>query len=92
MGEWSLGVHTDLQAQPGWAPAGATAETKAWYRKYWAAQAASYERAGGWVFWSWKCNWLWDSGTDDWRWCYDSAVANGVIPNDATVATSISPC
>lgn len=37
----------------------------AWYKKYFAAQAQSYEQVDGWIFWSWKT-----SGLYDWRWSY----------------------
>lgn len=75
--EWSLGVNTRLKANPGWA------------LKCGAAQAARYERRGGWVFWSWKRSWPWEddrANSEYWRWCYESAIANGVIPEDTTVA------
>ena len=52
--------------------------------------SSRFEKSGGWVFWTWKCNWI--GGKDEWRWCYESAVAAGAIPEDATTASSISPC
>lgn len=61
-----------------------------WYRGYWAAQAQTFEKSGGWIFWTWKCNWM--AGLNDWRWCYQSAVAAGAIPDDASTASSLSPC
>ena len=35
-----------------------------------------------------NCNWI--GGIDEWRWCYQSAVRAGVIPQDATSAQSIA--
>ncbi|KAK8043514.1 SPR1-exo-1 3-beta-glucanase precursor [Apiospora rasikravindrae] len=54
--------------------------------RFWAPRTSEYWRVGGCLFWTWKCNWLWGSSTDDWRWCwcYESAVANGVVPDEAT--------
>ncbi|KAI5917239.1 glycoside hydrolase family 5 protein [Camillea tinctor] len=63
----------------------------AWYKKYFSAQVSVYEkRGGGWVFWSWKCNWI--GGFNDWRWCYKYAVEAGAIPRNASEASSESPC
>jgi hypothetical protein len=67
-----------------------SAEQKEWYRGYWGAQAETFEKSGGWIFWTWKCNWM--NGINDWRWCYQSAVAAGVIPQDAASASSLSAC
>lgn len=71
VGEWSLSV-VDGVADPIW--------EKEWYRTYFFTQVQKYEQSGGWIFWTWKCNWI--NGQDEWRWCYESAVANGVIPNN----------
>ncbi|KAI4870992.1 glycoside hydrolase family 5 protein [Hypoxylon rubiginosum] len=90
VGEWSLAVADAVQSNDEFQIGNATADQVAWYRQYWAAQAQAFERSGGWVFWSWKCNWI--GGVDEWRWCYRSAVAAGVIPGDAASAASISPC
>ncbi|KAI1636331.1 glycoside hydrolase family 5 protein [Biscogniauxia mediterranea] len=89
VGEFSLGVAHEVQSNdelgirnnPG---------NAAWYRKYFAAQVGGYERGGGWVFWSWKCNWM--GGFNDWRWCYKYAVEAGAIPNNASTAAFESPC
>ncbi|KAI5866045.1 glycoside hydrolase family 5 protein [Durotheca rogersii] len=89
MGEWSLAVADSVQSNGEFEIRGRPDQV-AWYRKYWAAQAQAFERSGGWVFWTWKCNWI--GGFDEWRWCYQSAVAAGVIPRDAGSASQESPC
>jgi hypothetical protein len=83
VGEWSLSLK-DGVVDP--------VSDKEWYRVFWQAQAQSYEQTGGWIFWTWKCNWI--GGKDEWRWCYESAVDNGIIPSDmsADMAVSQSPC
>ncbi|KAH7311607.1 glycoside hydrolase superfamily [Stachybotrys elegans] len=83
VGEWSLSVNSTLRNTAEFRYQG----QETWYRAYWAAQAEAFERSDGWLFWSWKCD-----GTEDWRWCYKSAVRAGVIPNDASLAASLSPC
>lgn len=90
VGEWSIQVQRDgadafaIASPP-------TADQRAFYARFWAAQAQAYERdAGGWLFWAWKCNWI--GGRDEWRWCYESAVDNGVIPRDAASAPSVYTC
>lgn len=89
IGEWSLSVSSEVRSNEEFAIDGRPDQVE-WYRTYWAAQAQTFEQAGGWLFWAWKCNWI--NGIDEWRWCYKSAVAAGVIPEDATVADSLSPC
>ncbi|RSL47209.1 hypothetical protein CEP54_013523 [Fusarium duplospermum] len=83
VGEWSLSVNSTLKNTDEFKVDG----QETWYRHYWAAQVESFEKSDGWFFWSWKCD-----GKVDWRWCYKSAVAAGVIPKDAGKAASISPC
>lgn len=94
IGEWSLSINDQYQSAPEFAIGSdgesASAEVVAWYKSYWAAQVTVFERSGGWIFWSWKCNWI--GGQDEWRWCYESAVSAGVIPDDASAAVSLSPC
>jgi aryl-phospho-beta-D-glucosidase BglC (GH1 family) len=89
IGEWSLSVADDVQSNDEFEIRNRP-DQAAWYRSYWAAQVQAFERSGGWVFWSWKCNWI--TGFDEWRWCYQSAVRAGVIPKDAGSAASLSPC
>ncbi|KAI0019180.1 glycoside hydrolase superfamily [Xylariomycetidae sp. FL0641] len=89
VGEWSISVADDAQYGAG-LDIKDTDANNGWYTQYWAAQAQAFERSGGWVFWSWKCNWI--DGFNEWRWCYQSAVEAGVIPEDAGSAASLSPC
>ncbi|KAI3579443.1 glycoside hydrolase superfamily, partial [Fusarium oxysporum f. sp. albedinis] len=77
VGEWSLSVNSTLKNTDEFKIEG----QETWYKAYWAAQAESFEKSDGWFFWSWKCDG--DLGKKDWRWCYQAAVAAGVIPKDA---------
>lgn len=83
VGEWSLSLK-DGVADPD--------TDQEWYRKFRDAQIRSYQQTGGWIFWTWKCNWI--NGRDEWRWCYESAVANGMMPADmsASMITTSNPC
>jgi len=80
VGEWSLSTAND---NGGFAPAA----NKGWYTKWWAAQVQAYEKQDGWVFWSWKT-----SGLNDYRWDYQLAVQEGVIPKDPSTALSMKVC
>ncbi|KAM0198993.1 hypothetical protein ACHAPI_003437 [Fusarium lateritium] len=86
VGEWSLSVNSTLKNTNEFKVDG----QETWYKAYWAAQAESFEKSDGWFFWSWKCDGK--LGKEDWRWCYQSAVAAGVIPKDASSAATLSPC
>ncbi|RBQ79828.1 hypothetical protein FVER14953_08463 [Fusarium verticillioides] len=86
VGEWSLSVNSTLKNTDEFKIQG----QETWYKAYWAAQAESFEKGDGWFFWSWKCDG--ELGKKDWRWCYQAAVAAGVIPKDASKAKSLSPC
>ena len=94
VGEWSLSINDYYQNTSEFAinsDAGVDVTTqKEWYQSFWAAQVQAFEQSGGHIFWTYKCNWI--GGMDEWRWCYQSAVANGVIPDDASSAVSLSPC
>jgi glucan endo-1,6-beta-glucosidase len=91
VGEWSISVADDVEHSPEFSiDADANNGAVDWYRRFWAAQVTAYERSGGWVFWTWRCNWI--GARDEWRWCYQSAVAAGVIPEDAGSAASIGAC
>ncbi|KAG0570236.1 hypothetical protein KC19_6G146700 [Ceratodon purpureus] len=74
VGEWSLatshpnGNEFDINKP----------DAVSYYRSWFGAQIHSYEKQRGWIFWSWKVNWI--GGRDDWRWGYQQAVAAGVIP------------
>lgn len=50
-----------------------------WYQKFWGTQAWSYERGGGWIFWTWKCEKIStkegkEDRTREMTWCYQNAV------------------
>ncbi|CAJ2505731.1 Uu.00g131250.m01.CDS01 [Anthostomella pinea] len=90
IGEWSISVADDVQYNAEF-DIKDTDANNAWYKDFWAAQAQAFERSGGWIFWSWKCNYE-ISGFNEWRWCCQSAAAAGIIPQDASSAASISPC
>ena len=64
MGEFSLSVADNLQYQPEFTPD----SNVAWYQKWFAAQIITYEKQEGWIFWSWKADWI--GGVNDWRWSY----------------------
>lgn len=50
---------------------------KIFLRKYWEAQAITYEKAQGWIQWTWKAE-----VADEWS--YQAGLANGWIPEDPT--------
>lgn len=87
VGEWSLATsHPDgseFSINLG--------DAVSYYRQWFGAQIHSYENQYGWVFWSWKVNWI--GGRDDWRWGYQQAIAAGVIPaTDPTQANNPDVC
>ena len=88
VGEWSIAVADDLGSSPEFSIENATSSQIEWYQQFWATQVAAYEKSVGWVFWTWKCNYM--GGVDEWRWCYQSAVAAGVIPSDVSSAASMA--
>ncbi|EHK49519.1 glycoside hydrolase family 5 protein [Trichoderma atroviride IMI 206040] len=89
VGEWSISVADNVQDNDELGIKNRSDQAD-WYQQFWAAQVLAFEKSAGWVFWTWKCNWI--TGYDDWRWCYQSAVAAGAIPKDAGSAASINPC
>ncbi|PPQ67919.1 hypothetical protein CVT25_000331 [Psilocybe cyanescens] len=50
---------------------------KTFLRQYWEAQVISYEKAQGWIQWTWKAE-----KADDWS--YQAGLTNGWIPRDPT--------
>jgi glucan 1,3-beta-glucosidase len=54
-----------------------SAEYKAFLRQYWEAQVITYEKAGGWIQWTWKAE-----IADEWS--YKAGLANGWIPQQPT--------
>ncbi|KAG9254774.1 glycoside hydrolase family 5 protein [Emericellopsis atlantica] len=89
VGEWSIAVADDVEHNDEFSIRDRPDQVD-WYRSFFNAQVQTFEKSGGWVFWTWKCNWI--GGMDEWRWCYKSAVAAGAIPEDAASAAGNSPC
>ncbi|KAF8514765.1 glycoside hydrolase family 5 protein [Gautieria morchelliformis] len=54
-----------------------SASYKTFMRQYYEAQINSYEKAQGWIFWTWKAE-----NADDWT--YQAGLAGGWIPQDPT--------
>lgn len=52
-------------------------EYKDFLRQYWEAQVITYEKAGGWIQWTWKAE-----NADEWS--YKAGLANGWIPQQPT--------
>jgi glucan 1,3-beta-glucosidase len=52
-------------------------EYKAFLRQYWEAQVITYEKAGGWIQWTWKAE-----NADEWS--YKAGLAHGWIPQQPT--------
>lgn len=89
IGEWSLSVNSSIRTTKEFEIDNRPDQVE-WYRAYWAAQAQAFERSGGWIFWTWKCNKI--NKINEWRWCYKSAIRAGVIPEDARKGNELSPC
>ncbi|KAL8645854.1 MAG: hypothetical protein Q9226_007112, partial [Calogaya cf. arnoldii] len=88
VGEFSLSVADKLEnSDPAFAPPGDHVD---WYRKWFAAQIQAYEKQSGWIFWSWKANFI--GGRNDWRWSYQAAVDAGAIPRNLNDAITSNPC
>ncbi|KAF8167367.1 exo-beta-1,3-glucanase [Crassisporium funariophilum] len=54
-----------------------SADYKIFLRKFWEAQVITYEKAQGWVQWTWKAE-----NSDEWS--YQAGLANGWIPKKPT--------
>lgn len=50
---------------------------KGFLRRFWEAQVTSFERGGGWIFWTWKAE-----NADEWS--YSAGLNYGWIPQDPT--------
>jgi len=50
---------------------------KTFLRQFWEAQAMTYEKAQGWIQWTWKAEYA-----DEWS--YQAGLANGWIPKNPT--------
>jgi len=53
--------------------------------KYWEAQTRTFEKAQGWIQWTWKTEL-----TDEWS--YQAGLANGWIPKTPTAYQYANPC
>lgn len=60
VGEWSLSVADETGWDSDWNPASNTD----FYKRWFAAQATTYEKRLGWIFWTWKAE------LGDYRWSY----------------------
>ncbi|KAF9055866.1 exo-beta-1,3-glucanase [Panaeolus papilionaceus] len=56
---------------------GFSAEYKVFLRKFWEAQVITFEKAQGWIQWTWKAE-----NSDEWS--YQAGLANGWIPKNPT--------
>jgi hypothetical protein len=71
VGEFSLSVPDIVQDTSAWSQA----NNKAFYAQWFAAQVQKYElHTNGWIFWTWK------SQLTDYRWDYQYAVNQQIIP------------
>lgn len=52
-------------------------EYKTFLRQHWEAQVITFEKAGGWIQWTWKAE-----NADEWT--YKAGLANGWIPQQPT--------
>ncbi|KAI5813021.1 glycoside hydrolase superfamily [Pyronema omphalodes] len=88
VGEWSLSVADNAE----WSGELSLTQPDAvdWYKKWYAAQIMAYEKQAGWVFWSWKANWI--GGRNEWRWAYQAAAAAGAIPKNPQDALNMGAC
>ncbi|KAF6224636.1 hypothetical protein HO173_012979 [Letharia columbiana] len=88
VGEFSLSVADDLEWNSSeFAPPDSHV---GWYAKWFAAQIQAYEKQDGWIFWSWKVDYI--AGRNDWRWSYQAAVTAGAIPQNLKDAVNSNPC
>jgi aryl-phospho-beta-D-glucosidase BglC (GH1 family) len=54
-----------------------SASYKTFLRQSWEAQVITYEKASGWIMWTWKAE-----QADEWS--YEAGLRNGWIPRDVT--------
>jgi len=87
-GEWSLSVADSAEWNSEFALD--RADAVEWYRKWWTVQFLGYEKIDGWVYWTWKVNWI--AGRNDWRWGYKQGVGAGVISKNPLDAYSWNAC
>ncbi|KAJ5418597.1 uncharacterized protein N7487_002147 [Penicillium crustosum] len=82
VGEWSLSVADETGWDSDWNPASNTD----FYKRWFAAQATTYEKRLGWIFWTWKAE------LGDYRWSYKDAVTAGVIPTNLNSVFDLKVC
>ncbi|KAL2641630.1 hypothetical protein R1flu_009217 [Riccia fluitans] len=86
VGEWSLSPRDENNAAFDInAP-----DAISWYGQWFATQLKDYEKQRGWVFWSWKTNWI--GGRNDWRWGYQQAVKAGVVSKNIDAVVTANVC
>lgn len=88
-GEWSISVADSVE----WGNSELSITSSGaveWYRRWWGAQFLSYEKIDGWIYWTWKVNWI--GGRNDWRWGYQQGVQAGVIPRNPQDVYSWNVC
>jgi len=83
VGEWAISPAESVQSTSTFAGNGGN---RGWYSRFFAAQMQTYERDGGWVYWSWRVE------LNDYRWSYQDAVTVGVIPANLTQVGDVQPC
>ena len=83
--EWSLGVPGDIGSQGEWEVE--SDNNLEFYSNWFLAQAQSFEKQQGWVYWSWKT----EQG-NDFRWSFQTAIDRGVIPKDLSAIDSATVC
>lgn len=76
VGEWSLQVADELEQRDDFEVR--SGKNNEFYRRFWGAQVRAFEKSRGWVFWTWKCNWI--NGFNDWRWCYQCKTHSRPFP------------
>jgi glucan 1,3-beta-glucosidase len=58
---------------------------KAFLKQMWEAQVVTFEKASGWIMWTWKTE-----STDEWS--YSAGLQNGWIPQDPTAIQNPGIC
>lgn len=66
VGEWSLSVKDGEESSDEFSLD--ASDAAAWYKDWWSAQVMGFEKKKGWIFWTWKVNFI--NGMNDWRWGY----------------------
>lgn len=83
VGEWAMSPAESVQSTGTFA---GNQANKEWYTRFFAAQMQTYEHDGGFIYWSWRVD------LNDYRWSYQDAVAEGVVPRNLTEVLNVQPC